>query len=114
MAVAIGGQRYALFPWTGTVGFRTLERCLRGPLKDRLGIRGVDGFSPCFFLISATASPEDFTPAIRDAVDRGLTEEDLLDETEVPRLEKFDEFVPPHLLRKAFASDCLDLSELAL
>lgn len=37
---------------------------------------------------------------------------DLVGEAEAPQLQKYDEFVPPRLLRKAFAADCLDTEEM--
>ncbi len=40
--------------------------------------------------------------------------ESLLGEDEVPRVGKYDRFVPGELLRKAFAIDELDPSELRL
>jgi len=41
-----------------------------------------------------------------------ITNEDLLSSAEAPELQKYDEFIPHALLRKAFAIDSLDLGEL--
>jgi ATP-dependent Lhr-like helicase len=41
-----------------------------------------------------------------------LTSDDLVASDEAPRLQKYDEFIPNNLLRKAFAGDYLDVSEL--
>jgi ATP-dependent Lhr-like helicase len=41
-----------------------------------------------------------------------LTAEDLVAPPEAPKLQKYDEFIPNNLLRKAFASDYLNVLEL--
>lgn len=41
-----------------------------------------------------------------------ITAHDLISPAEVPKLQKYDEFIPPDLLRKAFALDYLDMVEL--
>lgn len=43
---------------------------------------------------------------------RDVTEQDLVGREEAPQLQKYDEFIPANLLRKAFATDYLDLAEL--
>jgi ATP-dependent Lhr-like helicase len=112
IVLPLSGDTYCLFPWIGTIGFRTLERCLRFAYKDQIGIRRVEGFSPYFFVISAKGNIENLPRAIGDAVKGDVTRESLLGEKEAPQMEKYDEFVPPHLLRKAFVNDYLDLVEL--
>ena len=44
--------------------------------------------------------------------ERGIPAESLLGENEVPRVHKYDEFIPAELLRKAFVADCLDVTEV--
>jgi ATP-dependent Lhr-like helicase len=44
--------------------------------------------------------------------DRAITTNELLLPQEAPRLQKYDEFIPPNLLCKAFASDYLDVAEM--
>lgn len=112
IVLPLGGDTYCLFPWVGTIGFRTLDRCLRFAYKDQIGIKSVEGFSPYFFVISASGNLDSLPWAIKDAIKGGITRESLLGHEEVPKMEKYDEFVPPHLLRKAFVNDYLDLSEL--
>jgi len=41
-----------------------------------------------------------------------ITPEDLVSTSEAPKIQKYDEFIPHQLLRKAFANDYLDIKEL--
>jgi ATP-dependent Lhr-like helicase len=41
-----------------------------------------------------------------------LTPDDLVSFVEAPKVQKYDEFIPNNLLRKAFANDYLDVAEL--
>jgi ATP-dependent helicase Lhr and Lhr-like helicase len=41
-----------------------------------------------------------------------ITPEHLVSTSEAPEIQKYDEFIPHSLLRKAFANDYLDIREL--
>jgi ATP-dependent Lhr-like helicase len=102
-----------IFPWTGSIAVRTLERFLRLHCKDALKIKGVTGRSPYFLVVNlGKSSLDSLEHELRSLHDRRLTPEALLGPDEVPKLQKYDEFVPPDLLRKAFAADYLNLAEL--
>jgi len=45
-------------------------------------------------------------------VEREVSPEELLDPDEAPRLQKYDEFIPPAVLRQAFAADWPDVAEV--
>lgn len=102
-----------ILPWVGTVAFRTLERFLRLHCKESLKLKGIRGRSPYFLMVQlGKASAESLDYEIRSLGDRRLSPEELLAEDEAPKLQKYDDFIPPELLRKAFATDHLDLEEL--
>ncbi|HEY9907087.1 MAG TPA: DEAD/DEAH box helicase [Thermosynechococcaceae cyanobacterium] len=100
-----------IFPWTGTIGFRTLERYLRLHCREALKIKGVSGRSPYFLVVNlGKCSRESLLGEIKSLGERRLAGVDLLGPEEVPKSQKYDEFMPPKLLRQAFATDrlCLD------
>lgn len=103
-----------ILPWAGTIAFRTLERFLRWHCKAALKIKGVVGRSPYFLVVNlGKCSLESLQYELKSLTDRRLLAEQLLGEAEVPKIQKYDEFVPPELLRKAFAADYLSLEALA-
>ncbi len=108
-------ESYAcILPWAGTIAYRTLERFLRFHCREALKIKGITGRSPYFLVVNlGKCKLENLYHEIKSLGDRLLNPESLLAEDEAPRLEKYDEFIPPDLLRKAFATDYLDIVELS-
>ncbi len=109
--VSLGGNGYVVFPWLGTVAYRTLDRCLRLRGKDLFGIRNVNGLSP-YFLTFGLEGRREAADVFRELMERTGDVEQLVGEKEAPVIEKYDEFIPPPLLRKAFIHDYLDLEEV--
>lgn len=104
---------YCIFPWMGTIAYRTLERVLNFALRETLGINRIGGKPPYFLTVQFnTNTCEDLKEAIVSFCEKELTEADLLTSSEAPKLHNYDEFIPNNLLRKAFAKDYLDLGEL--
>jgi ATP-dependent Lhr-like helicase len=104
---------YCLFPWTGTTSFRTLERFLNFFVRSSLDIKSIRGISPYFLIIKLGKNTvEDFYREIASFCEKGLTADDVVASEEAPKLQKYDEFIPNNLLRKAFAGDYLDVVEL--
>jgi ATP-dependent Lhr-like helicase len=102
-----------IFPWMGTVSFRTLERFLRFYCKESLGFKSIKARSPYFITVRLGKCKVDaLDHEIRSLAQRRLTADELLDTDEIPKLQKFDQYIPPELLRKSFATDYLDLDEL--
>ncbi len=103
-----------ILPWVGSATYRTLERFLRLHCREALGIKGVSGCSPYYLVVNlGKATLEQLDWELRSVGDRRLHPEALLAEEEAPKLQKYDEYIPPELLRKAFVSDYLNLTELA-
>jgi ATP-dependent Lhr-like helicase len=102
-----------ILPWAGTVAVRTLERYLRMHCRETLKTRGVTGRPPYYLVVNlGTCKLEQLDYEIKALSDRRMPVEELLAEDEAPKLQKYDEFIPPELLRKAFATDYLNLKEL--
>jgi ATP-dependent Lhr-like helicase len=97
----------------GTKAYQTLERLLNYFVRETIDIRRIGGTSPYFLTIKLGKSTID--ELVREIIafrDKDLTEYDLVASEEAPRLQKYDEFIPNNLLRKAFARDYLRVAEL--
>lgn len=102
-----------IFPWVGTIGFRTLERFLRFYCKEALGIKSLKARSPYFITVRlGKCKVESLYAEIKSLSERRLRVEDLIKAEENLTFNKYDAYVPPELLEKAFAQDYLDLQEL--
>ena len=111
--VFLGGQSYVLFPWLGTRSFRTMRRILK-KYSSELGIFDVQS-EGCYY-ITFKAKPEfgrSLLENINLIIERdGLDTETLVFDGECPVFNKFDEFIPPELLRIAYAKDRLMADEI--
>jgi len=102
-----------IFPWMGTVAYRTLERLLNFFVRESLDIRSIKGKSPYYLIIKlGDDRVGELRQEISSLCNQGLTEDDLVAAEEAPKLQKYDDFIPNNLLRKAFALDYLDVAEL--
>lgn len=113
MLVFLGGQSYVLFPWLGTRSFRTLRRFLQ-KYAPELGISDVQS-EGCYY-ITFKARPgagQSLMFNIRSILERdGLDTFSLVNDGECPVFDKFDEYIPPELLRDAYAHDRLRADEV--
>jgi ATP-dependent Lhr-like helicase len=111
--IQLEGKTCCIFPWAGTVAYRTLERLLNFFVRESLDIRSIGGMSPYFITVKlGKNNVKELHEQILYFCNKELTSEDLVASDEAPRLQKYDEFIPNNLLRKAFAGDYLDVSEL--
>ncbi|HEY9614939.1 DEAD/DEAH box helicase, partial [Allocoleopsis sp.] len=107
------GNTCCIFPWMGTVAYRTLERFLNFFIRYTLDIRSMAGVSPYFLTVKlGKSSLEQLTDEVKSFCRKDLTGYDLASSQECPKLQKYDEFIPNNLLRKAFVGDSLDVAEL--
>lgn len=113
MLVFLGGQSYVLFPWLGTRSFRTMRRFLQKYCSE-LGISDIQSEGCCY--ITFKAKPEagkSLMFNIRSILERdGLDTCTLVNDGECPVFDKFDEYIPPELLRDAYAADRLLADEV--
>ena len=106
--VRLGGYSYCLFPWLGTKAFRTLRRILK-KYADSFGISGVEFEGCCYICFKMERANEQTLPGRLLALigSDGLDPRTLVGESESPAYDKYDEYLPPSLLREAFAADRL-------
>ena len=111
--ISLEGNTCCIFPWTGTIAYRTLERFLNFFVRNSLDIRSIGGISPYFLIVKLGKST--FNELYEEIIcfcDKELTADDLIASVEAPKLQKYDEFIPNNLLRQSFACDYLDVAEL--
>lgn len=113
MLIFLGGQSYVLFPWLGTRPFRTMRRLLK-KYSSELGISDIESEGCCYITFKGKSGLCDiFEEKIKEILVRdGLDTRSLVDEGECPVFDKFDEYIPPELLRDAYAIDRLSSQEV--
>ena len=108
--IHLGGKMWALFPWLGSYAFLALERFLKLRCGKRLGLRGVSARRPYYLQFTMEAGESEFYAAVRKEAQREFDPLELVYPKENPVFEKYDEYVPPELVRKGFACGVLDVS----
>lgn len=112
LVVPLGGQSYVLFPWLGTRPFRTMRRFLQ-KYAGELGLSDIQGVGCCYITFKAKGEGATLPARIREILLRdGLSTEALVFEGECPVYDKYDDFIPPELLREAYAVDRLSAKEV--
>lgn len=109
----LGGYTWALFPWLGTRSFRTLRRYLVRN-AGRFKLTGMD-FEGCYYMTFKLEGGrgEDLMRMISDKIaHEGIDLDSLISPTETPVFDKYDEFIPSELLRKAYREDKLRSDEI--
>lgn len=112
MMISLGGNTKAFFPWLGTRSFRTLRKYLKKNAAV-FGISGVE-FEGCYYMTFKSDTQADIL--LGKIADRIISEEidtrTLISPSELPVFEKYDPFIPPELLRRAYAEDRLRTDEM--
>jgi len=102
-----------IFPWMGTIAYRTLERLLNCCCRESLDISSMGGVNPYYLILKLGKDKLPHVhPVIVSLCQQRISTQDLVSDAEAPRIHKYDEFIPHPLLRKAFVHDYLDLAEL--
>ena len=107
--VHLGGNMWALFPWLGSYSFLALERFLKIRCAGRLGLKGLQAARPYYLQFTMKVTEEDFYRITAEEAAAEFDPQQLLYPKEVPVFEKYDEYVPPELVRKGFALGVLDV-----
>jgi ATP-dependent Lhr-like helicase len=113
MLIYLGGQSYVLFPWLGTRSFRTLKRFLE-KYSSELGIADIQSES-CHYIRFKIKDRDgnNILFGIRKILERdGIDTINLVRDGECPIFDKYDEYIPPELLREAYAKDRLFADEI--
>ena len=105
----LGGNMWALFPWLGSYAFLALERFLKIRCGARLGLRGLNAARPYYMQFTMQTGEEDFYRIVCEEAEKDFDPLELLYPKENPVFEKYDEFVPPELVRRGFALGVLDV-----
>ena len=110
--ICLGGKMWVLFPWLGSYAFLALERFLKLRCGPRLGLRGLQANRPYWMQFTMEADEAAFYQVLREEAEQDFDPLELLYPKEVPVFEKYDEYVPPELVRKGFALGVLDVSDM--
>jgi len=109
--LCLGGYTYCMFPWLGTRSHRTMRRLIRY-VAGEFKISGIEYESGYILFKMEKGTPRALAKRLLEVAESGLDTRELVFETEAPTFEKFDDYIPPSLLREAFAQDKLRLDEL--
>lgn len=107
--INLGGDSWGLFPWLGSYGFLALERFLKIKCGDDLQLRGLDSSRPYFLQFRMKGDVANFRDVLAAHAAKPLDPLELVYPDEIPIFEKYDEYVPPELIRKGFARGVLDV-----
>lgn len=110
--VHLGGYSWCLFPWLGTRSFRTLRKFIQKNAKEN-NINGIE-FEGCYYITFKMEKITDlnFITHLLNRVERdGIDCHALVESGEIPIFEKYDNYIPYDLLRKAYAADKLRADE---
>lgn len=110
--INLGGDMWCLFPWLGTYAFLAIERFLKLKCAEKLGLSALDSARPYFIEFKMKATKEEFFKVLAERAKQPLEPLELVYPGEVPLFEKYDEFVPPELIKKGFAYGILGLDEM--
>lgn len=111
--VHLGGYSWCLFPWLGTRSFRTMRKfiqCNAGAFR----ISNLE-FEGCYYMSFRMEHGTDYELISRlEEIARrdGIDCESLVRTGELPIFDKYDEYVPGELLRRAYAADRLRADEV--
>lgn len=114
LVFGLSETRYCILPWLGTTSFRTLSRFLELKKGQELFLSGFSGLPP-YYLVLNTSKPvaaSDIESAVFSSCQIKFGPDDLVWPDEAPALDKYDEFVPSSLLRRAFMLDRLNAEVL--
>ena len=113
MLIHLGGSSWVLFPWLGTRAFR----CLKRLLKRDASVYGLSDIESegCYYITfkADLRCAQEFLARLKDDIlTVGIDKQSLVGPAECPIFDKYDEFIRPDLLRKAYAEDRLNASEV--
>lgn len=110
--ICLGGTMWCLLPWVGTYPFLALERFLKIKCAGALGLRNLDSARPYYMQFTMKADAETFFRVLEAEIRKPIDPMELIYPGELPLFDKYDEYLPPELLRKGFALGVLDLEGL--
>ncbi|MBQ2277615.1 MAG: DEAD/DEAH box helicase [Clostridia bacterium] len=109
----LGGYTWVLFPWLGTRSFRTLRRYLVRN-AGRFKLTGME-FEGCYYMtfkLEGGRGDDLMREIMQKIAEEGIDLDSLISPTEAPVFDKYDEYIPSELLRKAYREDKLRADEI--
>ena len=107
--ICMGGNMWCLLPWLGSYAFLALERFLKIRCAAQLGLKGLSSSRPYFMQFKMQVDADEFYRIVKEQAELPLDPMELPYPGEVPYFDKYDENVPPELIRKGFALGILDI-----
>lgn len=107
--INLGGDMWAFFPWLGTYAFLAMERILKLKCAKKLGISNLESSRPYFIQFKMKVGETDFFKELSKQAENQFDPLDLVYPNEIPIFEKYDEYLPPELVKKGFAYGILDI-----
>lgn len=111
--IQLGKNKCCIFPWMGTVAYRTLERLINCFCRESLEVSSIGGKNP--YYLTLKVGKDKFSAVYNEIIslcEQRITAEHLVSHAEAPELQKYDQFIPDELLRTAFVNDYLDMEEM--
>ncbi len=111
--ISLGGMTYCMFPWLGTRSFRTLRKLLSRHAAE-LKISNIEYEGCCYitFRYDGADGEERICRSLEFICKNGVDKNDLVSPSEAPVFEKYDDYIPASLLRRAYAADRLRTDEM--
>lgn len=107
--INLGGKMWCLLPWLGTYAFLAMERFLRRRCAKRLGLRAFESARPYYMQFMMDVDEKEFYKVLTEEAGIPYDPMELVYPNELPIFDKYDEYLPPELLRKGFAYGVLDI-----
>lgn len=110
--IHLGGYSWCLFPWLGTRSFRTLRKFIQKNSKE-CNINGIE-FEGCYYItfkMEKNSAIELIASLLNKIEENGIDRLSLVENSEIPIFEKYDNYIPTDMLRKAYATDRLRSDE---
>ena len=110
--LCLGGDTWAFFPYLGTRSFRTMRRFLQKNAVS-FGLSSLE-FEGCYYMTFRLENGrgDDLLRHLASIAEIGIDPEDLVGAAEAPAFNKYDPYIPPSLLRRAYIEDKLCCAEV--
>ena len=110
--VRLGGSSWCIFPWLGTRAFRTLRRYMKLHASE-WGLSDIQS-EGCYYITFKCRLDNPYIllkNMYRQIEKEGIDPHELVFAGECPVADKYDDVIPPELLRMAYAEDKLEIDE---
>ena len=109
----LGGYTWVLFPWLGTRSFRTLRRYV-AKNAGQYKLSGMD-YEGCYYMtfkLEGGRGDDMMRSLVKKINAEGIDLSSLIGPAEMPVFDKYDDYIPGELLRRAYRDDKLRSDEI--